>query len=114
VGLGVALAEMLELIGVLTAELDGLAERMAESIVERIWEPVAQTSRATDLQGFLARGRLLLLQGVASTLADRLSAALVARSEDTDAGRTLLAAIDRIRVGVVSDAAGTLHQRGAR
>jgi DNA-binding transcriptional MerR regulator len=114
VGLGVALAEMLELIGVLTAELDALAERMAESIVERIWEPVAQTSRATDLQGFLARGRLLLLQGVASTLADRLSAALVARSGDTDAGPSLRAAIDRIRVGVVSDAAGTLHQRGAR
>lgn len=114
VDIGVALAEMLELIGVLTTELDGLADRLAESIVERIWQPVTQTSRATDLQGFLARGRLLLLQGVASTLADRLSGALIERSHDASSGNSLRAAIDRIRVGVVTDAAGTLRERGAR
>jgi hypothetical protein len=75
---------------------------------------LAGSERAVDLQRLLARGRLLLLQGVASTFADRLSAALLARAGDISEGEGLRAAIDRIRVGVVSDSAGTLHQRAVQ
>jgi len=112
VRIGVGLGEMLDLIGVLTTDLDTLAVRVAGSIVERIWQPVAASNHTEDLQRFLARGRLLLLQGVASTLADRLSAALLERAGDISGGEELTAAIDRIRVGVISDSSGILHQRG--
>jgi DNA-binding transcriptional MerR regulator len=114
VHLGVALAEMLDLIGVLTAQLDSLADTMATSIIERIWQPVAPTGRSAELTGFLARGRHLLLQGVASTLADRLSAALIERAGTIEDGEALRATIDRIRVGVVTDSEGMLHRKGER
>jgi DNA-binding transcriptional MerR regulator len=111
--IGVALAEMVDLIGVLTDQLDALADKVAGSIVERIvWQPAGGPIRADVLTGFLGRGRLLLLQGVASTLADRLSAALVRRSAGVSGGEMLREAIHRIRVGVVTDSAGRLHQRG--
>jgi DNA-binding transcriptional MerR regulator len=109
---GVALSEMLDLIGVLIDEIDALAQRVAGSIVERIWQPLAGTDRAEDLPGFLARGRLLLLQGAASTLADQLGAALLARADDTNDRDALRDAIDRIRIGVVTDSTGALHSRG--
>ena len=113
VRLGVSLGEMLDQIGVLTAEIDALAKRMAQPIVERICEPVTGSDHAADLPGFLARGRLLLLQGVASMLADRLAAALLDLADGITTGDALRAAIDHARVGVITDSAGTLQQRGA-
>ena len=50
--LGIALGEMLDLIGVLTAGLDALAETVAGSIVEQVWQPLADTDRAPSLPGF--------------------------------------------------------------
>jgi DNA-binding transcriptional MerR regulator len=111
--LGVGLGEMLELLGVLTAGLDALAKTVAQPIVERIWEPVTASDHAADLPGFLAQGRLLLLQGVASLLADRLAAALVELADGISSRDTLRVAIDRARVGVIADSAGALQQRGA-
>jgi DNA-binding transcriptional MerR regulator len=113
VRLGVGLGEMLDQLGVLTAELDALAKNVAQPIVERIWEPVIGSDHAADLPGFLARGRLLLLQGVASVLADRLAAALVDLAGGISSGEALRAAVDHARVGVITDSTGTLQQRGA-
>jgi hypothetical protein len=56
--------------------------------------------------------RPLLLQGVASTLADRLGAALTERAATAgDAGR-LQAALEDLSVGAVADSPGTIHRRG--
>lgn len=49
-------------------------------------------------------------QGVASILADRLGAALLAKAEGDLAGEQLRAAIARIRVGVTTDTAGTIRR----
>jgi DNA-binding transcriptional MerR regulator len=111
--LGIGLGEMLTVLTVLTAELDALAKTVAQSIVERIWEPVTASDHAADLPGFLARGRLLLQQGVASLLADRLAAALLELADGISSGDELRAAIDKTRVGMIVDSAGVLQQRGA-
>ena len=113
VHLGIGLGEMLDQLGVLTAEIDALAKTVAQPIVERIWEPVIGSDHAADLPGFLARGRLLLLQGVASLLADRLAAALAELAGGINSGDALRAAIDHARVGVITDSSGALQQRGA-
>ena len=106
---GVPLAEVLAAIEVLTAELGALARTIAGLITGRIW-PSATTS-AGDLTGLLQRGRPLLLQAVASTLADRLGSALAERAEATGDAR-LRAALDDIRVGAVTDSQGTIHRPG--
>ena len=106
---GVPLAEVLAVIEVLTAELGALARTIAGLITDRIW-PSAATS-AGELTGLLQRGRPLLLQGVTSTLADRLGAALAERAEAAGDGR-LRAALDDIRVGAVTDSEGTIHWLG--
>jgi DNA-binding transcriptional MerR regulator len=111
--LGLDLEVMLDQLEVVIIELDSLARTVARSIVERIWQPVMTGDRAEELPGFLASGRLLLLQGVASLLTDRLGAALADLAPDIGSGDALLAAMDRVRVGVIADSAGTLHQRGA-
>jgi DNA-binding transcriptional MerR regulator len=111
--LGLGLDGMLDQLEIVIAELHDLAGTVARSIVERIWQPATTGGHADELPGFLARGRLLLLQGVASMLTDRLGAALAELAADISGGDALLAALDSIRVGVVADAAGTLHQRGA-
>jgi hypothetical protein len=49
---------------------------------------------------------------VASTLADRLGAALAERAEASGDSR-LLAALDSARVGAVTDSAGIVHRRGS-
>jgi hypothetical protein len=54
----------------------------------------------------------LLLQGAASTLADRLGAALTERAGTVGDGGRLRAALDEIRVGAVADSAGRIHRRG--
>jgi len=111
--LGLGLDVMLDQLEVVIAELDDLSRVVARSMVEGIWQPVVNGDHAGELPGFLARGRLLVLQGVASMLADRLGTALAELAADMSSGDALLAALDSVRVGVVADAAGTLHRRGA-
>ena len=109
---GVPLDEALDLIEVLVGDLDTLAGKLAEEIVARIWEPLSAAGRAGELPDLLRRGRPLLLQGAASTLADRIGAALTERARTARDGGQLLAVLDEIRVGAVADAAGTIHRVG--
>jgi len=109
---GVPLGEALDLIEVLVGDLDTLAGKLAEEIVARIWEPLSAAGRAGELPDLLRRGRPLLLQGAASTLADRIGAALAERAGTASDGGRLLAVLDEIRVGAVADAAGTIHRVG--
>jgi hypothetical protein len=78
----------------------------------RVWEPISATGRTGELPDLLRRGRPLLLQGTASTLADRLGAALADRADTAGDDGRLRAALDEIRVGAVADADGTIHRRG--
>ena len=109
---GVPISTMLDLIGALVNDLGRLAEGLAGTIVDKMWEPAVQAGTVSDVEGLLQRGRSLLLQGAASILADRLGSALLARADDTASGESLRAALDRIRIGVISDAAGTLQRDG--
>jgi DNA-binding transcriptional MerR regulator len=113
VRLGVSLGEMLGLVGDLTAGLDATAAAVAPSFVKRIWQPVISSGNARDLPGFLARGRMLLLQGVASVLADRLAAALLHQADDVPGGDELRAAIGRVSTGAIRDSSGTLQHRSS-
>ena len=108
---GVPLADALDVIQALTGDLDALARTLAGLIADRI-SPAAAAS-AVELPGLLQRGRSLLLQGVASTLADRLGAALAQRAAATGDGR-LSAALDSVRIGAVTDADGTIHWSGGQ
>jgi hypothetical protein len=112
VKVGVPLDEMLDVIEMLARDLDALARKLAGLIVERIWEPVSATDRAGELPDLFRRGRLLMLQGVASTLADRLAAALAERAGTASDGGRLRAALDDLSVGAIADSAGTIHRRG--
>jgi DNA-binding transcriptional MerR regulator len=113
VRLGVGLSEMLRVIGELTAQLDVTAYAVAQSIVEQIWQPLSTSDRAADLPRFLARGRVLLLQGVASVLTDRLAAALLGLADGIAEGEALRAAIGRLSVGAVRDSSGALQRRSS-
>ena len=108
---GVPLEDALDVIEVLGDDLGALARKLADLIVERIWAPLSATSRAGELPDLLRRGRPLVLQGAASTLADRLGAALAERADTTGDGGRLRAALDEIRVGAVADSAGTIYRR---
>src|SRR5215475_3685791 len=107
---GVPLDEALDLIEVLVGDLDTLAGQLADLIIARIWEPATAAGRAGELPDLLRRGRPLLLQGAASTLADRIGAALAERAGTAADGARLLAVLDEIRVGAVADSAGTIHR----
>ena len=109
---GVPLEAALDVIEVLTGDLGALACKLADLIVERVWEPVSATSRAGELSDMLRRGRPLVLQGAASTLADRLGAALAEYADTARDGGRLRAALDDIRVGAITDSAGTIHRPG--
>jgi DNA-binding transcriptional MerR regulator len=104
---GVSLDDALDVIEVLTGDLGALSGKLAALIVGRIWEPVSAAGRTGELPDLLRRGRPLLLQAAASTLADRLGAALYERAGDGD----LRTALDDISVGVIADSAGTIHRR---
>ena len=111
---GVPLDQALDVIEVLTGDLGVLAGKLAGLIVGRVWDPVSATSRAGQLPDMLRRGRPLLLQGAASTLADRLGAALQEYADTADDGGRFRVALDDIRVGAITDSAGTIHRRGDR
>jgi DNA-binding transcriptional MerR regulator len=112
VGAGVPVGEALSLIEVLVDDLGALASTLAGLIVDRIWVPVSATSRAGELPDLLRRGRPLLLQGVASILADRLGTALAERAGTAGDGGRLRVALEEVRVGAITDSAGTIHRRG--
>jgi hypothetical protein len=112
VRVGVPLDEALDLIEVLVGDLDTLAGKLADLIVARIWEPIAAAGRAGELPDRLRRGRPMLLQGAASTLADRLGQALAERAGTARDGDRLRAALDEVRVGAFADAAGRIHRQG--
>lgn len=111
---GIPLNEMLDLAGTLCRELTSLADVIAGLIVERLLPPLEAGQRLDDLPALLQRGRHLLLQGAASTLADRLAAALLQHSGDAAGGAALRAAIEHIRVGAIADAAGNLRHSAPR
>ena len=106
---GVPLDETLDVIEVLSDDLGALARKLADLIVARFWERAWATSRTTELRDLLYRGRPLMLQGAASTLADRLGAALAERADTADDGGKLRAALEGTRVRAITDAAGTIH-----
>ena len=107
---GVPLAAMLDIVATLTGGLGALADELAGHIVERIATPLVANGAAEQLQTLLQRWRVLLVQGVASILADRLGEALLARAAGEPAGEQLRAAIDRARIGVTTDTAGTIRR----
>jgi DNA-binding transcriptional MerR regulator len=109
---GVTLDQALDVINVLTDDLGALARRLADLIVERIWEPLSAAGRAGELPDMFRRGRPLLLQGTATTLADRLGAALGERADTMGDGDRLRAALEELQVGVIADSAGTIYRRG--
>jgi|SRR5215472_8620776 len=106
---GIPLAEMLKLVGALRRELASLAHILADLIADRLLPTQQPGQDAGELAPLLLRGRLLLLQGAASTLADQLGTALLERADGTEGGAALRAALERIRVGAVTDAAGHLE-----
>ena len=111
---GVPLDEALGVIEVLTGDLEALARKLADLTTERVWARASAGAggRPTELRDLLRRGRPLLLQGTASTLADRLGAALAERADTVEDGGELRAALEDIRVGAIADAAGTIHREG--
>lgn len=106
---GIPLDDVLDVIRVLSDDLGALAGTLADLIVGRLWGQASAASRAMQLDGLLWRGRPLILQGVASILADRLGAALAERAATADDGGTLRAALEKIRVGALTDSAGAIH-----
>jgi DNA-binding transcriptional MerR regulator len=106
---GVPLAGMLDVIATLTSGVGALADDLAGHILEQVAPPVASTGDAARLQSLLQRWRVLLPQGVASVLADRLGAALLAKA-DGPVAEELRAAIEGVRVGATTDTAGTIRR----
>ena len=110
VAAGVKLNDVLDLIGTLRDELGALAATITQTIIDRIWEPLVAQDRIAEIEPLLRRGRLLLLQGAVSTLADRLGDALMHRADEVPDGDKFRAAIEAIRVGVITDAAGNVRR----
>jgi DNA-binding transcriptional MerR regulator len=105
---GVPVGDMLNLAGALRGQLTTLAATVADLIAGRLVPALQAGQNPADLVPLLQRGRMLLLQGAASTLADSLAAALLDRSDDPGGGPALRAALAQIRVGAVADASGNI------
>jgi DNA-binding transcriptional MerR regulator len=114
VSAGISLTVALDLVATLRVGLAALAEDVAAQIVDRMWEPLVQKGRSDEIEPLLRRGRVLLLQGAVSMLADRLGSALQAQANAAADGGALRAAIDRIRVGAITDAAGHIQHQNRR
>lgn len=108
---GIPLAQMLDLVEGLDHELGGLSDALADLIVERMLRPLSAAGRLEGLPALLQRGRHLLLQGIASVLAARLAEDLIERSATAADGPALRAALERVRIGAVTDAAGHIQHR---
>jgi DNA-binding transcriptional MerR regulator len=110
---GIPITDMLSLAATLREQLSSLAEIIADLIAGRVLPALQAGKSPGELVPLLQRGRLLLLQGAASMLADSLAAALLQRSAGADGGAALRAAIEQIRVGAVADASGSIRHRPA-
>jgi DNA-binding transcriptional MerR regulator len=106
---GVPVADMLDLVGTLRSGLTALADLIVGHIVDRMLPALPPGQDPGDIAPLLQRGRLLVLQGAASVLADRLGVALLQRTEHGDRGAALRAAVERIQVGAVVDSAGQIR-----
>jgi DNA-binding transcriptional MerR regulator len=112
---GIPLADMLDLAATMRREVSSLASALADIIADRlILSPLHAGQELKGLAPQLQRGRLLLIQGAASTLADQLGAALLRRADQADLaggtdGQMLRAVLDQIRIGAVTDAAGNIR-----
>jgi DNA-binding transcriptional MerR regulator len=111
---GLPVSDMLNLTEALGGQLGSLAETIADLIADRLLAALDTGLNPADVVTLLQRGRLLLLQAAASTLADRLGAALTRRSAGPGGATALRAALDQIRVGAVADASGNIHYPAAR
>ena len=107
---GLPMTAMLDLIASLTQGIGALADQLAGHVVEQITPQLTATEDDDQLRSLLQRWRVLLPQGVASILADRLGAALLAKAEGEPAGERLRAAIGCIRVGATTDTGGTIRR----
>lgn len=114
VGAGIRVHDALDLMGMLRDSLDVLADGIADALGERLSNPRVRAGDAGTLETLLRRGRVLLLQGVVSTLADRLGSALLQRADEMPDGDELRQAIQHIRVGAITDAAGRIEHRANR
>jgi len=114
VSAGVPLDGMLNLAGALRRDLASLAGMIADAIVDHLLPAVENGPNPGGLQPFLRRGRQLLLQGAASTLADQLGAALIDRTDDSERGAALRAALEQIRIRAVTDSSGQISHQAAR
>lgn len=110
---GVPVSDMLNLAGTLRRQLSSLAETIADLIADRLLPALQAGQSPSELVPLLQRGRLLLIQGSASLLADSIGAALLRRSAGSDGGAALRAAVEQIRVGAVADGSGTIRYGGA-
>ncbi len=112
---GIPLADMLDLAATMRREVSSLASALADIIADRlILSPLHAGQELTALASLLQRGRLLMIQGAASTLADQLGVALLRRADQADLaggtdGQALRAVLDQIRIGAVTDAAGNIR-----
>jgi DNA-binding transcriptional MerR regulator len=106
---GIPITDMLSLAATLRDQVSSLADLIAY----RLLPALSAGQNPGQLVPLLQRGRLLLLQGVASLLADSLAEALLQRSAEADGGMALRAALEQIRVGVEADASGSVRHRPA-
>ena len=106
---GVPLDAMLDTIATITRGIGVLAEEVAGHVVRQIAPALTASGDVSPIEGLLRRWRVLLLQGAASILADRLGASLLAMTDGDPAAEQLRAAIDRVRVGVTTDTDGTIR-----
>ena len=114
VAAGVPLADMLDLVGTLGRELTSLAGLIADQLAERLLPAMRSGPDRDDLTPLMQRGRLLLIQGAASLLADRLGSALLRRADQVEDGAVLRTAIERIQVRAVADSAGRIRPLARR
>jgi len=111
---GMPVSDMLSLVETLRGRLSSLAETIADMIADRLLPTLRDGQNPGDVVPFLQRGRLLLLQAAASTLADRLGAALTQRSAGAGDAAALRAALDQVRVGAFADGSGNIHYPAVR
>src|SRR5262249_40922208 len=107
---GIPIDGMLNLAASLRGDVTALAAHLADLITGGLITLLEEGRASADVARLLQRGRLLLIQAAASTLADQLGAALQQRAAtaDAEAGPALASALDQIRIGATADAAGTI------
>jgi len=117
-GSGALVTDTLELAATLHREISSAASAVADVLADRLILPPLQAGQQPEaLAPMLQRGRLLLMQGAASTLADQLGAALLRRAESANQaggtdGKALRAVIEQVRIGAFTDAGGNIrHHR---